>query len=467
LVELFARRATLSKNENPRSRGQVCYNDPMLGKGARFGLVISVIVLVAAVVLWWALPRLVAAMPGRVRHYVPEGVLAVVTTPLPTALPAPVVPMPEALAIALATPTPTPTVTVAPLATSTEAPHLPTPTGAPSITPTPEPPELPDLIRLDGVPIIPQKFNNCGPTNLTLVLNYYGIEVDQFDIAAVVRPNYEDRNVSPHELVEYVRNETELHAGAYPGGELTILRHLLAAGFPVIVEKGLVPDEATGWMGHYLTLVGYDDAAERFAVRDTFLGPWREDGFMAYEDFQYYWQQFNDTFIVIFDPEESETVSEILGEGFSGERAMWHRAADRARVAIAADVQNAFAWFNLGSSLTALALLDEGGGDFGPAAAAFDQARLLGLPPRMLWYQFGPYEAYLANGRYTDVIDLTDLILSNQGGRNVEETFLYRGYALRALGDENAAGQAFSRAIQLNPGSNIARRAESALAITQ
>jgi tetratricopeptide (TPR) repeat protein len=146
---------------------------------------------------------------------------------------------------------------------------------------------------------------------------------------------------------------------------------------------------------------------------------------------------------------------------------MWHRAADRARVAIAADVQNAFAWFNLGSSLTALALLDEGGGDFGPAAAAFDQARLLGLPPRMLWYQFGPYEAYLANGRYTDVIDLTDLILSNQGGRNVEETFLYRGYALRALGDENAAGQAFSRAIQLNPGSNIARRAESALAITQ
>jgi hypothetical protein len=437
----------------------------MLGKGAQFGLAISVVVVVGAAVLWWALPRLVAAMPGRMRHYVPEGILTVVMTPLPTALPAPVVPMPEALAIALATPTPTHTVTVVPLPTGTEAPRLSTPSAVPSLTATPEPPVLPELIRLDGVPIIPQKFNNCGPTNLTLVLNYYGIEVDQFDVAAVVRPNYEDRNVSPHELVEYVRNETDLHAGAYPGGDITILRHLLAAGFPVIIEKGLVPDEATGWMGHYLTLVGFDDAAEQFVVRDTYLGPWREDGYMAYEDFQYYWQQFNDTFIVIFDPEESETVSEILGEGYSNERVMWSRAAEQARAAIATDEQNAFAWFNLGSSLTELALLDEG--DFGPASAAFDQARLLGLPPRMLWYQFGPYEAYLANGRYTDVIELTDLILSNQGGRNVEETFLYRGYALRALGDETAAGQAFSRAIQLNPGSNVARRAESARQSTQ
>jgi hypothetical protein len=64
----------------------------MLEKGARFGLAISVILLIAAAVLWWALPRLVAAMPGRVRHYVPEVVLAAVTTPLPTALPAPVGP---------------------------------------------------------------------------------------------------------------------------------------------------------------------------------------------------------------------------------------------------------------------------------------------------------------------------------------------------------------------------------------
>jgi tetratricopeptide (TPR) repeat protein len=82
----------------------------------------------------------------------------------------------------------------------------------------------------------------------------------------------------------------------------------------------------------------------------------------------------------------------------------------------------------------------------------------------MLWYQFSPYEAYLADGRYTDIIELTDLILNNQGGRSVEETYLYRGLALRALGDEIAAGRAFSRAIQLNPGSPVATQAELAMA---
>jgi tetratricopeptide (TPR) repeat protein len=463
-VQLLARRPSLSKNENARPSSQVCYNDSMLGKGARFGLIIGVVVVVAAIILWWSLPRLVAAMPGRVRHYVPEVVLAAVTTPLPTALPAPVGPTSEALVMALATSTPFPTATIALQATGTEAPHLPTPTAAPSLTPSPTPPVLPDFVRLEGVPIIPQKFNNCGPTNLTLVLNYYDLEVDQFDIAAVIRPNYEDRNVTPQEMVEFARNETNLDARAYSGGELTLLRQLLAAGFPIIIEKGLVPNEATGWMGHYLTLTGYDEGAQQFIVRDTYLGPWQEDGFMTFEDIQYFWQQFNDTFIVVFELDQRDAVSEILGESFASEREMWHRAADRARLAIAADEQNAYAWFNLGTSLTALASLVEDGGSYGPASAAFDQARLLGLPPRMLWYQFAPYEAYLADGRYNDVIELTDLILNNQGGRNVEETYLYRGLALRALGDEIGAGRAFSRAIQLNPGSPVATQAELAMA---
>ena len=39
-----------------------------------------VLLIVAAAVLalagWWAMPRLLAAMPGRVRQYVPEAVLA-------------------------------------------------------------------------------------------------------------------------------------------------------------------------------------------------------------------------------------------------------------------------------------------------------------------------------------------------------------------------------------------------------
>jgi tetratricopeptide (TPR) repeat protein len=81
----------------------------------------------------------------------------------------------------------------------------------------------------------------------------------------------------------------------------------------------------------------------------------------------------------------------------------------------------------------------------------------------MLWYQFAPYRAYLATGRYTDVIELTDLILDDQGGRNVEETYFYRGFALRELGDEAAAREAFARVMRLNPASKFAELAQAAL----
>ena len=40
------------------------------------------------------------------------------------------------------------------------------------------------------------------------------------------------------------------------------------------------------------------------------------------------------------------------------------------------------------------------------AAQAYDQAREIGLPPRMLWYQHRPYIAYDKVGRYQDVLDL-------------------------------------------------------------
>lgn len=75
---------------------------------------------------------------------------------------------------------------------------------------------------------------------------------------------------------------------------------------------------------------------------------------------------------------------------------MHENALATAQAEAAADPKDAFAWFNVGTNLTALGRHDE-------AAAAYDQARLAGLPWRMLWYQFGPYRAYYETGRYEDV----------------------------------------------------------------
>jgi cytochrome c-type biogenesis protein CcmH/NrfG len=114
-----------------------------------------------------------------------------------------------------------------------------------------------------------------------------------------------------------------------------------------------------------------------------------------------------------------------------------------ARADVDARPQDAFAWFNLGSDLTTLAQFTE-------AAAAYDRARQLGLPWRMLWYQFGPFEAYAALGRWQDVSALAEANLRN--APNLEESVYWLGRAAAARGDLETAAAGFRRALRLNPG---------------
>jgi tetratricopeptide (TPR) repeat protein len=111
---------------------------------------------------------------------------------------------------------------------------------------------------------------------------------------------------------------------------------------------------------------------------------------------------------------------------------------------------DAFGWFNLGSSLLGL-------GDGAAAADAFDRAREVGLPWRMLWYQFGPFEAYATQGRWQDVAALATANLRNAG--NLEESIYWRGRAHAAAGDAAAAAADYRRALELNPGFAAAQAA--------
>ncbi|MFO7682135.1 MAG: tetratricopeptide repeat protein, partial [Chloroflexota bacterium] len=103
---------------------------------------------------------------------------------------------------------------------------------------------------------------------------------------------------------------------------------------------------------------------------------------------------------------------------------------------------NAFHWFNLGTAYNAL-------GQYQEAAAAYDQALSIGLPWRMLWYQFGPYQAYYETGRYEDVLLLADTTLKDRP--YFEESFYYRALAQAALGKSNAALQDLQKAASFNP----------------
>jgi tetratricopeptide (TPR) repeat protein len=144
-------------------------------------------------------------------------------------------------------------------------------------------------------------------------------------------------------------------------------------------------------------------------------------------------------------------VQAILGPDLLDAEQMWRDAAARADQDVQADPDNVFNWFNLGTALTRLGELTGEAPYYQGGAQAFDEARTMGLPPRMLWYQHRPYSAYLRIGRYDDIIALTDTVLREQGGRNVEETYWYRGHALLHLGQVANARAAYEQALVVNP----------------
>ncbi|MBX3059265.1 MAG: hypothetical protein KF770_22580, partial [Anaerolineae bacterium] len=79
------------------------------------GILVTIFVAITAVLGWIAFPRVVAALPAQVRLYLPEEVLRAASTPLPTALPAPVF-TPQSVVLiptpALPTNPPSPTPTI-------------------------------------------------------------------------------------------------------------------------------------------------------------------------------------------------------------------------------------------------------------------------------------------------------------------------------------------------------------------
>lgn len=431
-----------------------------MSKGTKHIILAVALVQIAAILFLLIAPPLVRALPGEVRvrlARIPlgEALLDIGVTPMPTALAVPANVVARSTIVIPTVGLPTTTATAVPTAVSTpdaDTTVVPQPASATTSMPTPVPTAvpLPRQARIEGLKIMPQGFNNCGPANLTINLNFYGNPTTQAEAAAFLKPNREDRNVSPWQMVDYVNEQTNLRAFVGSGGDLELIKRFLANGFPIVIEKGYeLPTE--GWLGHYLTMFAYDDDKQEFLSLDTNLGPWDGSGRVdSYETVNDYWQQFNYTFFVVYLPEKETLVQSLLGPDMVEREAMWRKAAEWAQAEIDADPQNGFAWFNLGTNLTRLGELTGEAAYYENGAAAFDQARLVGVPPRIVWYQFRPYIAYMKVGRFQEMIDLADTVLETQGGRNVEETYLYKGHALAFLGDGPGAVDAYEQALRLN-----------------
>jgi len=313
-------------------------------------------------------------------------------------------------------------------------------TTAPVVTPTP----FPESVLLKGFTCEAQLWNNCGPATLSMYLSYYNWGKSQVAAASVLKPNERDMNVMPYEIVDYVNENTGVRALWRYGGNPQIIKALVSAGFPVMIEKSFEPYDIRdeGWLGHYNLVVGYDDAQQIFTVHDSYLlnhAPWGgkvdPDQYDTFLGFDYYynklaldWRSFNYLFIVIYPPEQEQTVLNALGpiETVEGACRSAYEYAIQETTTLTEIRDKFFAWFNAGTSLVCLQ-------DYKAAADAYDTA-------------FSIYP------RYQDVIDLADQTLKNMGEPLLEESYYWRAMSYNALGDVDKAIADLRTSLKCHPG---------------
>ena len=330
-----------------------------------------------------------------------------------------------------------------------------------SSTPVPQatPTQLPASVQLTPSEYELQGPNNCGPATLTMYLRYYSWDGDQYDISDEIKPVTKDRNVNVDELIYYTSTWVGwLRSMFRVGGDIELIKQFLAAGIPVMVEKGHIIEidyfyQDDYWNGHYALVTGYDDASQTFTYQDSYTGP---DEQIDYAEFDVFWQQFNRVFILVYLPEQEQTVINLLGADWD-EEANRQNALAVAQAESLSDPDNAFAWFNLGMNQVYFE-------KYGEAATSFDKARQIGLPMRMLRYQFGPFFAYYNAGRMDDLNTLLDYAF--QITPESEEAFIWKGWALYREGDTNGAIAQFLAAQEANPKSFYVTQALNFMGVT-
>jgi hypothetical protein len=345
----------------------------------------------------------------------------------------------------------------APASTSTPKPG---PTLKPTITATP----LPSTVMLENVKYEHQhgRLNYCGPANFSMALTYWGWNGNRDVVGKAVKPTDQDKNVMPYELQDFITdNVAGMSSIVRYGGDLDTLKRLVAAGFPVVAEKGIYETDVNGkysWMGHYAFVTGYDDSQDLIIYQDTYQPAGSEPGHnrkIKTSTFIEGWRAFNYIFIVVYPNEKQGEVLTLLGPLADDQWASQHAlSVAQSEAQSLADIDRFFAWFNIGTSHVALF-------QYADAAIAYDYAFNLYAnldtndsvrPYRMMWYQTGPYKAYYYTNRFADVINLADTTLNDTIAEPVlEESLYWRGMAYYMAGKTELAVNDYRAALAVHP----------------
>jgi len=338
----------------------------------------------------------------------------------------------------------------------------PGPTLKPTVTATP----LPATVMLQGIKYENQhgRHNYCGPANFSMALTYWGWNGNRDVIGKAVMPvETKDKNVMPYELQDYITdNVPGMSAVVRYGGDLDMLKRLVAGGFPFVAEKGIYEVDINGkysWMGHYAFVTGYDEMTQEVIYQDSYQpdpvnnpGPNRH---IKYSTFLEGWRAFNYVFVVVYPNDKEAQVLNLLGPLADEQLASQHAlSVAQSEAQTLTDIDRFFAWFNMGTSHVALL-------QYADAAIAYDYAFSVYAnldvndsvrPYRMMWYQTGPYKAYFYTNRFADVINLANTTLNDTIAEpDLEESLYWRGRAYYMAGKTDQAVKDYRAALNVHP----------------
>ncbi|HSW89664.1 MAG TPA: C39 family peptidase [Patescibacteria group bacterium] len=307
---------------------------------------------------------------------------------------------------------------------------------------TPVPEKLPAYkspgreFSLPGAKWVPQSYNNCAPATTSMILQYFGHSVSQVETKQALRTTSGDKNVFTPEIQTYLKNTYNLESKLGFGGDLQMLKTLFTNGFYVMVEDWLHPGED---IGHNTIIRGFDDDRQVVISDDSFIGAGVTFPYDVFVNNQ--WKAFNREYLIVYTKDKEPLLKAILASRFD-DKAMWQHAIDINTSETKSAPNDMYAWFNLGSSYY-------GAGSFSQAKTAFDKAKAIGWPRRMLWYQIQPIQTYNKVGEYQKALDLIAEGLA--GNQEFAELHYEAAVAYKGLGQLDRARSEVQLALSFAP----------------
>jgi tetratricopeptide (TPR) repeat protein len=312
---------------------------------------------------------------------------------------------------------------------------------------------LPSIVLLnDKHYYVAQAFDNCGPAALSMDLSFYGVHVSQQTLESILRPSGEksgrsnNKSTSPNRIATQAQTYG-LVAYYRPNGNMSLLKQLVANGFPIITRTLFATSDD---FAHYRVVKGYNDLTNQVTEEDGIQG---ENMRFSYNTFLTLWKPFNYEYIVLAPPDKQAELESILG-GDASSTIAWQTAAKDAEQALLSDATDTRAEFNL-------SVADYYVGDYAGSVQAFEEAEP-NLPKHTLWYQIEPIESYYELGDYSKVFSLSQSTLLNNP--DYPELYVLEGESYLKEGILSLAKSAFETALKYNKNFESAKEGLASIA---